>query len=56
MFEKFNKEIIIEETLDLLTATINLAYKLKIKEEDINKHIEKLDGYIRSGKYKINDD
>lgn len=45
-----NKQLIIEEGLDVITATLNYLMLLGMTEEDFNKHINKLRLY-RKTKY-----
>ncbi len=46
-----NRDNVISETLDVITASINLLYTLKMTKEDFDKHIEKLERY-KETKYK----
>lgn len=51
--EVLNKNIsgIISEGLDVMTAVYNHLIKLGMTDEDFNKHIEKLNGYVKNHKY-----
>lgn len=46
-----NRENFIAESLDLITATINLLLMVGLSEKDFEKHINKLE-YYKNVKYK----
>ena len=46
-----NRDKFVAESLDLVTATINLLLITGLTEQDFEKHIEKLESY-KNGKYK----